>query len=88
MAAYLGLIELAVTVIGMTAFGVWQLWSLKRDRAITEARLRAGREASAPPAGDARHAEGQERLDPRTGEPVAVERLVDADDLPTVQHGA
>ena len=38
MEKYLGLIELGVTIVGMTAFVIWQFRVLKRDKAATKAR--------------------------------------------------
>ena len=42
--AALALVELALVFGGVLAFAWWQLRALKRDRAITEARLRGERE--------------------------------------------
>ena len=57
--AYYGLIEIVLTAGGMIGFCVWQLRSLKRDRAVTNERLRRDADArSAAPADAPGHAEG------------------------------
>lgn len=43
---HFALIEIGLTLIGVLAFAWWQMHTLKRDRAITEARLRAERETT------------------------------------------
>ena len=55
---YYGLIEIVLTMGGMIAFAVWQIRSLKRDRAITAERERQRREAGVGSAGPAGHPEG------------------------------
>ena len=37
---HFALVEIGLTLFGVLAFAWWQLHTLKRDRAITEARLR------------------------------------------------
>lgn len=54
---YYGLVELVLVTGAVLAFGAWQLLSLRRD--ARRARLRE----------DARHAERQQGLDERRGEP-------------------
>ena len=39
------LVEIGLTLFGVLAFAWWQMRSLKRDRAITEARLERERQA-------------------------------------------
>ena len=46
-AHYFALVEIGLTFFGVLAFAWWQLHTLKRDRAITDARLRAERDAEA-----------------------------------------
>lgn len=43
---WFALLEIGLILVGVLAFAGWQLHSLKRDRAITEARLQREREAA------------------------------------------
>lgn len=66
---YYGLIEVLFVFALAIAFYIWQSRSLARDIAARKDRERD--EASSGPASAPRHAEGEHRLDDRTGEPPA-----------------